>query len=129
MSMDKSFRWFMGLAVFMVVISLVVAHRFSFVESSLKSLRSDNSLIIDAVGGGEWVCIAESCSEWVEGEAWANHFCSLKNNSLMCEVTIEGDEYVLPIERFNISSMKSCIKKSCVTEVYVRKAMEVDGNV
>jgi len=118
---DKNLFWFGGLAVFLVLSGLVFTGKINSLQTSLSIINDSNNFVLDVVGDGSWVCIAEKCDSWVSGEAWANEFCDLQNGSLMCEVTIEGDEYVLPIERFNISKMKSCIQKSCVTEVYVRK--------
>ena len=74
--------------------------------------------------GGQWVCIAEECSEWATGDNWITDNCRPEgegeNATLVCRLTIEDNEYTAPLSIINISNVKSCRKLDCITEVYVR---------
>jgi len=74
--------------------------------------------------GGQWVCIANECSEWATGDTWITDNCRPDgegvNATLVCKLIIDDKEYTAPLSIINISNVRSCRQYDCITEVYVR---------
>lgn len=76
------------------------------------------------INGGEWICIAQKCSLYFEGEDWVKQNCKLINNEMICEFQFQYQEqkFRIPLSGINVSDMISCGKYECVTEAFVRGA-------
>jgi len=79
--------------------------------------------------GGQWVCIANECSEWATGDDWITDNCRPEgkgeNTTFICNLIIEGKEYTAPLSIINLSNVKSCRQLDCITEVYVRGTITI----
>jgi len=76
--------------------------------------------------GGEWLCIAQQCTDWLEGDDWVTQNCRPENNTLMCQVlTSDNHEVSVPLSSINTSQVRSCNQYSCVAEIYVRSSDEL----
>ncbi len=103
------------LSVVLSIVGLVSAiSKVGLIDDRLSSVTS-------IVGGGEWVCIAEECKEWISGEDWANSYCKLKDGFMGCELEIDKKSYIIPMDQLNLSAMRGCKVKECVTQVYVKQ--------
>lgn len=76
------------------------------------------------INDGEWVCIAQECSSYAEGDSWVKQNCNLNNNEMICEFQLEGQNFRVPLSGVNVSRMISCDEYECVSEVFVRRAKE-----
>lgn len=73
---------------------------------------------------GEWVCIAQKCVRYIEGEEWVAQNCKPTgpNNEMICEFMIEDNVFNVPLSGIgNLSAMQSCGEYVCDSEVYVRR--------
>jgi len=68
------------------------------------------------------VCIAEKCSEWVSGNAWAATYCYQTDGgeSMDCTFSVNEQEVTLPLVDINTSSLRSCIEKRCTGQILVK---------
>lgn len=71
---------------------------------------------------GEWVCIAQECSSYAEGDSWVKQNCNLNNNEMICEFQLEGQNFRVPLSGVNVSRMISCAEYECVSEVFIRRS-------
>jgi len=71
--------------------------------------------------GGEWTCIAEQCVEYAEGDDWVKQNCALQGSEMICEFTLQGQNFRVPLSGVNVSNMISCNVYECTSEVLVRK--------
>lgn len=80
--------------------------------------------VINFMDRGQWVCVAQDCVEWAYGDDWITDNCRPKgegaDTNLWCKIKVNDVERGYPLEAFNLSSVKSCRKRGCVTQVYAR---------
>ena len=90
----------------------------------LLTVTAMSSMSFRELYGGQWVCIANECGEWATGDNWITDNCRPEgeegNQTLICKLTIEDQEYTAPLSIINTSNVKSCRRFDCITEVYVR---------
>lgn len=67
--------------------------------------------------GGEKICIAKQCTDWLSGDEWVTSNCRPQNNTLMCKIYVNEQEVNIPLQDLNISNVKSCRKYNCVAKV------------
>ena len=77
------------------------------------------------LSGGEWVCIAKQCDEWLEGDEWITKNCRPLNNTLMCEIEYQGQKYKVPLTEIDTENVKSCNHYACVAKIYIRATDEL----
>jgi hypothetical protein len=84
--------------------------------------------LFTALNGGEWVCVAEKCVEWAQGDQWIADNClpSDSQGERQCTLTVDGMEYRAPLSIINLSIVKSCHRKECAGQVYVKTGPEVN---
>lgn len=76
--------------------------------------------------GGEWICIAKECTDWLSGDDWVVENCRPQNNTLICNVDLpDGTEANIPLVYINTSLVKSCKTFSCTAEIYVKAIEEI----
>ena len=52
---------------------------------------------------GEWVCIAQECSSYLEGDSWVKQNCNLNNNEMICEFEYQEQNFIIPLSKINVS--------------------------
>lgn len=114
---------------------------FGFFNFSITNKLKNNHIAhleerLDYIEEGNWVCIAKSCIDWVYGDDWIVENCRPnEEKDLICKIQeemyspltmrkIQNNIYA-PLSMINVSQYKSCINYDCITEVYVKKPMEV----
>jgi len=110
---------------------LILSVCIALVASNVYRINNDTKILKESLLGGEWVCIAQTCTDWATGDDWITDNCrplTDDNNviSLICDVVIGDDTYTAPLNILNSSNLRSCRKYSCVTEVFVKGIMEVE---
>ncbi len=74
------------------------------------------------INEGKWVCIAQECSLYLEGDDWVKQNCKLDNNEMICEFQYEGQKFRIPLNGVNVSDMIRCGGYTCVSEVFIRES-------
>ncbi len=73
---------------------------------------------------GQWVCVAKDCVDWATGDQWISDNCRSQgegaDTKLWCKIQVNDEERSYPLEMFNLTNVKSCRKRGCVTQVYAR---------
>ncbi len=80
-------------------------------------------LAIWTATSGEWVCIANECTEEVRGDEWISHFCrpNADQTDMICDFNINDQDYSLLLSQLDATTFKSCIKTECMVNVYVKQ--------
>ncbi|MFT4250357.1 MAG: hypothetical protein ACMXYD_03280 [Candidatus Woesearchaeota archaeon] len=69
----------------------------------------------------EWICIDEACAQDEPGgEQWAQQNCFVQEETTFCEVSINAETQILPLEAINLSSISVCTETVCRQEALVR---------
>lgn len=82
---------------------------------------------------GQWVCVAQDCVEWAAGDQWISDNCRPQgegvDTKLWCKIMVNDEERSYPLEMFNMTNVRSCRKRGCVTQVYAKsiKKQEVES--
>jgi len=110
---------------------LILSVCIALVASNVYRINNDTKILKESLLGGEWVCIAQTCTDWATGDDWITDNCRPKTGfdnitGLICDVVIGDDTYTAPLNILNSSNLRSCRKYSCVTEVFVKGIMEVE---
>ncbi len=75
------------------------------------------------INSGEWVCIAQECSEYYENDDWVKQNCELVGSEMICEFQYQGQNFRIPLSGVNVDDMVSCGEYTCASEVFVRGSL------
>ncbi len=119
---NNKMGYWLGIITIIAVMSLVMT---IVTAQANHETNRETETMSKTVYGGQWTCIAKECVKYVQGDEWVLTFCSLENDSATCKISIDGQQIDIPLNKINRSSVKSCSKYECATEVFIRgKIME-----
>lgn len=104
-----------------------IKHKIGFgvLIMSILLIAFSSAHMLFTFSGGDWVCVANECKEWITGEDWAREKCFLKDGIDMCTVNLEGVVQDVPLAEIDLKNIRSCAHEECVAKIYMKVKHEV----
>lgn len=70
----------------------------------------------------EWECLQTECSAFMSEEEIISQICYQSEEGIVCNLNVDGQDVVLPLDNLNLTGLQFCKEFTCVQEVKVRGA-------
>jgi len=105
---------------FVCIILTIVTIRAEISSRNIRGEVMENQFILN---NSFWVCVAETCIDWAEGNEWIVDNCRPQgeNITLYCNITVQDKTYYAPLSIVNLTNVRSCRHYECIKQVLIKE--------